>query len=100
MVGRRGPQWAVESRRGLTAVSGVARPQGEQPATIFYLFGHFMPYAYAITTRNLLAEVTILCSRVWGVQVGRRQLQVACLVSRLPLKWPYGRFKGDPLILK
>jgi hypothetical protein len=46
--------------RGLTTVSVVARPQGEQPTTIFYLFGHFTPYAYA---RNFLAEVTILCNR-------------------------------------
>jgi hypothetical protein len=54
---------AVKGRRGLTAVSEVARPQGERPATIFYLFGHFRPYAYTITTRNFLAEVTIFCNR-------------------------------------
>jgi hypothetical protein len=30
----------------LTAVSGVARPQGGRPATIFYPFGQPTPYAY------------------------------------------------------
>jgi hypothetical protein len=29
------------------AVSGVARPQGGQPAAIFYPLVHPMPYAYA-----------------------------------------------------
>jgi hypothetical protein len=38
------------------AVSGVARLQGEQPATVFYLFGYFMLYAYAVTTRNFLVS--------------------------------------------
>jgi hypothetical protein len=51
---------AAECCRGLTAVSGVACPQGEQPTTIFYLFGNFTPYTYA---RNFLAKVTILCNR-------------------------------------
>jgi hypothetical protein len=63
MESRSGPQTALEAAeccRELTAVSGVACPQGERPTTIFYLFGHFTPYAYA---RNFLAEVTILCNR-------------------------------------
>jgi hypothetical protein len=30
----------------LHVVSGMARPQGEQPAAVFYPFGHPMPYAY------------------------------------------------------
>jgi hypothetical protein len=29
------------------AVSGVARLQGEQPAAVFYPFGHPTPYNYA-----------------------------------------------------
>jgi hypothetical protein len=43
-VGRSGLQGAVGAAkgcRGLAAVSEVARLQGELPATIFYLFGHF-----------------------------------------------------------
>jgi hypothetical protein len=31
--------------KGLTAVSGVARPQGGRPAALFYPFVHPMPYA-------------------------------------------------------
>jgi hypothetical protein len=32
---------------GLMAFSGVALPQGRQPATVFYPLGHPTPYAYA-----------------------------------------------------
>jgi hypothetical protein len=58
-VGRSRLQGAVRAakgRKGLMAVLEVAHPQAKQPATIFYLFGYFMPYAYAITMRNFLAE--------------------------------------------
>jgi hypothetical protein len=40
------PCWADHPRNGLTAVSGVAHPQGRRPAAIFYPFGHPTPYAY------------------------------------------------------
>jgi hypothetical protein len=40
---------AVDSLKfhlGLMAVSGVAHQQSEQPAAVFYPFGHPTPYAY------------------------------------------------------
>jgi hypothetical protein len=36
----------VHHRNSLMAILGVAHPQGERPATIFYPFGHPIPYAY------------------------------------------------------
>jgi hypothetical protein len=36
----------VTPENGLMAVSGVACPQGGQPATVFYPFGHPSPYSY------------------------------------------------------
>jgi hypothetical protein len=52
------------------AVSGVARPQGGQPAAVFYPLGHLKPYAY-----EFLSNATFLLLAAAGVRCAGGGLQ-------------------------
>jgi hypothetical protein len=71
-----GPAMPCEGATPETA--GVARPQGGQPAAVFFPFGHPTPYANGFWSTFPFYSVYGSQRRTaWGVQGGRRRPQTA-----------------------